>query len=99
MTFVLLLLPSLVGALVAIVVRPFRSWVGWFNALVSLLALGAAVSFAVGVINGVEAITFGPGDFLRADGLSALLLILVTTVATLTLILSPGLGRGTRYDT
>jgi hydrogenase-4 component F len=98
MIFILLLLPSLVGALVAIVVQPFKSWVGWFNALVSLVALGAAVSFAAHSISGVEAIAFGPGDFLRADGLSALLLILVTTVATLTLILSPGISHGTHYD-
>ncbi len=46
----------------------------------------------------IDAPVFGPGEFLRVDGLSALLLVLVTTVATLTLFLSPGLGRQTRYE-
>jgi hydrogenase-4 component F len=97
MTFLLLLLPSLLGALVAILVRPFRAWVGWLNAIISLVAFGAALSFAGQAISGTAAPVFGPGEFLRADGLSALLMVLVTAVATLTLFLSPGLGRQTRY--
>lgn len=98
MRFLLLLLPSLVGALLAILVRPFRAWVGWLNAFVSFVALGAALSFASLAITGVAAPVFGPGEFLRADGLSALLMVLVTAVSTLALFLSPGLGRQTRYD-
>ena len=98
MTFLLLLLPSLLGALISIVVRPFRAWVGWFNAFVSLVAVGAALSFAGLAIRGIVVPIFGPGDFLRADGLSALLMVLVTAVSTLTLFLSPGLGRQTRYE-
>lgn len=98
MTFLLLLLPSLLGALIAIVVRPFRTWVGWLNALISLVAVGAALSFASQAITGIRAPVFGPGEFLRADGLSALLMVLVTAVSTLTLFLSPGLGRQTRYE-
>lgn len=98
MTFLLLLLPSLLGALIAIVVRPFRAWVGWLNALVSLVAFGAALRFAGGVVSGIGAPVFGPGELLRADGLSALLMVLVTAVSTLTLFLSPGLGRQTRYE-
>jgi hydrogenase-4 component F len=98
MTFLLLLLPSLLGALVAILARPFRAWVGWLNAIISLAAFGAALSFAGRAISGIGAPVFGPGEFLRADGLSALLMVLVTAVATLTLFLSPGLGRQTRYE-
>src|SRR5260370_6505957 len=98
MTFLLLLLPSLLRALIAIIVRPFRAWVGWLNALISLVAFGAALSFAGGAIKGIAAPIFGPGELLRADGLSALLMVLVTAVSTLTLFLSPGLGRQTRYD-
>ena len=33
MKFLLLLLPPLISALVAYVVRPYRAAVGWFNAL------------------------------------------------------------------
>ena len=68
------------------------------NAFVSLVAFGAALSFAGGAIRGVGAAVFGPSEFLRADGLSALLMVLVTAVSTLTLFLSPGLGRQTRYE-
>jgi hydrogenase-4 component F len=98
MTFLLLLLPPLFGALIAILVRPFRAWVGWLNAFVSLVAFGSALSFAERAIRESAAPVFGPGEFLRADGLSALLMVLVTSVATLTLFLSPGLGRQTRYE-
>lgn len=98
MSFVLLLIPSLLGALFAILMRPFRAWVGWLNAIISLVAFGAALSFAGRAISGIGAPVFGPGEFLRADGLSALLMVLVTAVSTLTLFLSPGLGRQTRYD-
>jgi hydrogenase-4 component F len=98
MTFLLLLLPSLLGALVAIIVRPFRAWAGWLNAFVSFLACAAALSFAGRVVSQNDVFVFGPGEFLRVDSLSALLTILVTTVATFTLFLSPGLGQQTRYD-
>ena len=98
MNFLLLLLPSLLGALLAILVRPFRSWVSWINALVSLVSFAAALNFASPAITGTAVPVFGPGEFLRADGLSALLMLLVTGVATLTLFFSPGLGRETRYD-
>lgn len=98
MKFLLLLIPSVLAALVAILVRPFRAWVGWLNAFVSLVSFGAALSFASDAIRGIAAPIFGPGEFLRADGLSALLMVLVTAVSTLTLFLSPGLGRQTRYD-
>jgi len=69
MTFLLLLLPSLLGALIAILVRPFRAWVGWLNAFVSLVAFGAALSFAGVAIKGVGAPVFGPSDFISADGI------------------------------
>ena len=98
MIFLLLLLPSLLSALFAILVRPFRSWVGWSNAFVSFVAFAAALRFAGLAVNGAEASVAGPGEFLRADGLSALVTVLVTSVATLTLFFSPGLGRETRYD-
>jgi hydrogenase-4 component F len=98
MTFLLLLSPSLIGALIAILVRPFRAWVGWLNALISLVAFAAALSFAANTINGIGAPVLGFGEFLRIDSLSALLMVLVTGVSTLTLFLSPGLGRQTRYE-
>jgi formate hydrogenlyase subunit 3/multisubunit Na+/H+ antiporter MnhD subunit len=67
--------------------------VGWINALLSTLALGAAIGFAARA-----APTFGPSEMLRADALSALLMVCVAAVASLVLFLSPGLGRETQYS-
>ncbi len=97
MTFLLLLFPSLVAAALAAGVRPYRALVGWINALLSLVSLGAAIGFAGHIVRGGEALIFGPGDLLRADGLSALLMISVAAVASPTLFLSPGLTRQTSY--
>src|SRR6266542_3265454 len=97
MKFLLLLLPSLVSALCAYVVRPYRATVGWLNALLSLLSLGAALAFAGHAARGAEAPVFGSGELLRADGLSALLMVCVTAASTLTLFLSPGVGTETKY--
>ena len=55
MTFFLLLLPPLLAALLAAVVRPYRSWVGWVNACLSLLPLAAALIFASQAVAGHEA--------------------------------------------
>ena len=97
MTFLFLLFPSLIAAGLSAVIRPYRTLVGWINASLSLIALGAGMSFAGGSIAGGASLTFGPGELLRADGLSALLMVLVTAVASMTLCLSPGLGRETPY--
>jgi hydrogenase-4 component F len=98
MNFLFLLFPSLVAALLAATVRPYRALVGWINALLSLAALGAAIRFAGHAVRGGEAPVFGPGELLRADGLSALLMVCVAAVASLTLFLSPGLGGETTYS-
>lgn len=97
MAFLLLLIPPLVAAALAATVRPYRTFVGWINAMLSLVSLGAAMSFALHSARGGEAPVFGPGELLRADGLSALLMVLVAAVASLTLFLSPDLERETNY--
>jgi hydrogenase-4 component F len=98
MIFLLLLLPPLLAALLTFVVRPYRVFVGWVNALLSLISLGAALAFVALALAGGDAPTFGPGEIFRADSLAALLMVCVTAVATLTLLLSPGLGGETPYD-
>ncbi len=98
MKFLLLLFPSLLAAGLAYLVRPYRSLVGWINAALSLVALGAAFVFAGHAVRGAVAPVFGPGELLRADGLSALLMVCVAAVASLTLFLSPGLARETQYS-
>lgn len=105
MTFFFLLLPPLCAALVAYLVRPYRTFVGWMGALLSLVSLGAAVRFAEQVGTGGEAPTWGLpfhalglAEALRVDSLAALFIVCVAAVATLTLFLSPGLGQATQYD-
>ena len=98
MNFVLLLFPPLASALLAYFVRPYRAGVGWANACVSLVSLGAALAFAASVLADSEAPVFGPGELLRADGLSVLLMVCITAVATLALFFSPGLSRESQYD-
>jgi len=98
MTFLFLLLPPLIAALLAGLVRPTRAWVARANALLSLIPLGAALVFAAQAVAGQPAATFGPGELLRADSLSALLLLCVTGVAVLALFLGPNLGPDSHYD-
>jgi hydrogenase-4 component F len=98
MTFLFLLFPSLIAAALAAAIRPYRALVGWVNALLSLVALGAAVKFADHAARGGAAPTFGPGELLRADGLSALMMVCVAAVASLVLFLSPGFGRESQYS-
>src|SRR5512142_685906 len=98
MTFLFLLLPPLLAALIAFLVRPYRPIVGWINAALGLVPLGAALSFAAQAASGSQpAATFGLQidslglvDVLRADSLSALLMVCVAGVSALTLLLSPG---------
>ncbi len=98
MLFILLLLPALLAALLAFVVRPYRAFVGWTSALLSLISLGAALAFIALALVGGDAPTYSPGQIFRADSLAALLMVCVAAVATFTLFLSPGLGGATPYD-
>jgi len=99
MLFFLLILPPLLAALLAFLIRPYRAFVGWMGAWLSLISLGAALVLAAQVINGQTPVWglklewFNLEDVLRADSLSALLMLCVTAVASLALFLSPGLGR------
>lgn len=104
MTFLFLLLPPLLAALLAYFARPYRSWVGQVNGLLALVSLGAAFRFAGQVRTGVAPTwglplgAIGLADVLRVDSLSALLLVCVASVAALTLWLGPGQGQTTAYS-
>ncbi|HSN76355.1 MAG TPA: hypothetical protein VL334_14870, partial [Anaerolineae bacterium] len=104
MIFFLLLLPPLLAALLAALVRPYRPWVARVSAVLSLAPLVAALSLAARAASGAEAptwgVTLGPlvlDEALRADSLASLVLVCVAAVAALTLWLSPGLGNPARY--
>lgn len=93
----MLLGPPLVAALLAAAVRPYRRFVGWTNALLSLSSIAAAVTLWRHVLAG-DVLTSGPGEFLRADALSTLLALCVSTVGALAAWLGPGMGEGEGYD-
>jgi len=98
MLFLALFLPSLLAALLAFFVVPYQPWVGRVNALLSLPAMGAATVFAGHAIAGLDAPTFGRGELLRGDGLSALLMVCITFVSALALFFAPGLWSAGHYD-
>src|SRR6185295_3641865 len=92
----MLLGPPLAAALLAAAVRPYRRFVGWANALLSLLSIGAAVTLWRHVLAG-DVLTSGPGEFLRADALSTLLALCVSLVGALAAWLGPGMSRDDGY--
>jgi hydrogenase-4 component F len=113
MTFLFLLLPPILAALLAFLIRPFKPILGWFNAALGLVSLGAAVRFVSQAVSlgltpagavqaaptlGMRIDSLGLVDVLRADSLSALLMICITAVGVLSLLLSPGLRGGDGYS-
>jgi hydrogenase-4 component F len=112
MTFLFLLLPPVLAAILAFFLRPYRTFVGWVNAMLGLVSLGAAIAFAsqdvalglpiAGAVQnsptwGIVIDSLGLVQVLRADSLSALLMVCVSGVGALTLFLSPGLWREDHY--
>ena len=93
----MLLGPPLFGALLAVAVKPYRRFVGWTNALLSLLSLWATVVLWRHILAGVV-LTAGPQEFLRADALSTLLAFCVSVVGSLAAWLGPGMGGDDGYD-
>jgi hydrogenase-4 component F len=93
----MLLGPPLVAALLAAVVRPYRRFVGWANALLSLSSVGAALVLWSHLLAG-RVQTSGPGEFLRADALSTLLAFCVSMVGTLAAWLGPGMSGADGYN-
>jgi hydrogenase-4 component F len=96
-TFAMLLGPPLLAALLAAAVKPYRRFVGWTNAVLSLLSLGAGVALWRHILAG-DVLTSGPREFLRADALSTLLALCVSVVGALAAWLGPGMGGDDGYD-
>jgi hydrogenase-4 component F len=89
--FALLLAPSLLSALLALVVYPYRRGVGWANGALCLVAVAGALRLC-GAVLADEIPVAGPGPLLRADALSALLALCVSGVGALAAWLGPGLA-------
>jgi len=97
MIFAVLLLPPLLAAALAALVKPYRLVVGWGTALLALAPLAGGVALCARILNG-EVLTWGSGEFLRADGLSALLVLCIAFVAALAAWLGPGLTAADAYS-
>ena len=93
----MLLGPPLLAALLAVAVTPYRRFVGWASALLSLLSLWAAVALWRHILAG-HVLTSGPLEFLRADALSTLLALCVSVVGALSAWLGPGMGGDDGYN-
>ena len=89
--FGLLLGPPLLAATLALVAIPYRRAIGWTNAALSVVSLGAALALGHQVLAG-KAVVAGPQDLLRADALSALLAVCAAVVTLLAIWLGPGLA-------
>src|SRR3990172_11993995 len=93
LTFLALLGSPVLAALLAALARPYRAWAGAAGALLSLVSLVAALRLAGRVLAGATP-TWGPGEMMRVDALSALLAVCVSFVAALAAWLGPGPGGG-----
>jgi hydrogenase-4 component F len=98
MTFILLFAPPIISALLALIVRSRQEWIARISALLSLISIGASLAFASQALLGGQAPTFGPHALLRADSLSALLLICVSSVASLALFIGSNLGHDYHWE-
>jgi hydrogenase-4 component F len=91
-----LLVPPLLAAALAFLARPWPRAAALVNAALAVVPLAAAAALAGLAAAGAEP-TWGPGDFLRADALSALLALCVAFVALLAAWLGPGLAADQGY--
>jgi hydrogenase-4 component F len=106
MNFLFLLLPPVLAAFLAFILRPYNRFVGWASVVLGFVSLGAALHFASQAIDlglqnaatlGIVTDSLGLVDVLRADSLSALLMVCVAGVSAITLCLSPGLWHDDYY--
>jgi hydrogenase-4 component F len=88
-----LLGPPLLAAFLAAVVVPYRRAVGWTNAVLAVVSLGASCVLGRDVLVG-GVVVAGWQDLYRVDALSALLTACVSAVGALAAWLGPGLGSG-----
>jgi len=98
LTLAALLLPPLLASVLAILVRPYRRFVGWTGVAAAAVSSIAAVRLAAEVLTGTEAAAPGTSDLWHVDALSALLALCITFVALLASALAPGLGQAAREE-
>ena len=90
--FAALLGPPLLAALLALIAPPRHRIVSSLDRILALVPLAAAGALAGQVVGGTVP-TWGPGELLRVDALSALLALCVAFVSALALGIGPGPGE------
>ncbi len=93
----LLWVPPLAASLLAMLVRPYKPFVGW----ASVGLAGVSLAAAVGLCGSVLAAGVRPGapvDYWGVDALSALLALCIAFVSLLASLLGPGLDPADRSD-
>src|SRR5438270_1312503 len=87
----LLLVAPLVAAALAIVVKPYRRFVGWAGVVLASLSSAASGTLAIQVVRDGP-VSGRAGDIWRVDALSAMLALCIAFVALLASLLGPGLA-------
>src|SRR5213082_597597 len=87
----LLLVAPLVAAALAIVVKPYRRFVGWAGVVLASLSAAASGTLAIQVVRDGP-VSGRAGDIWRVDALSAMLALCIAFVALLASLLGPGLA-------
>jgi hydrogenase-4 component F len=87
-----LVLPPMAAAALAFALPQRTRLVAWINALSMPVSVTAAVVATVALANGQPPLTLG--DTWRLDALSALMALLISSVATLAALSSPGFAGG-----
>lgn len=99
MTISILLTPPLLASCLAILVRPYRRFVGWFGVGCALVSFAASLSLCATIVTAPP--VREPESTLglwRVDALSALLTLCIAFVALLASSLGPGLGHYSDED-
>src|SRR2546427_742639 len=87
----LLLVAPLVAAALAIVVKPYRHFVGWAGVVLASISSAASGALAIQVVRDGP-VSGGAGDIWRVDALSAMLALCIAFVVLLASLLGPGLA-------
>jgi hydrogenase-4 component F len=94
-----LLLPPLLATSVAVVVRPYKRFVGWVGVFSAGVSLIAAAILCMNIVSTGSAANEGwMADVWRIDSLSALLALCIAFTALLASALAPGLGPDDEGD-
>jgi hydrogenase-4 component F len=100
LTLSLLLMPPLLASCLAIVVRPYKRFVGWTSVACALLSFAASISLCADVVTTRPAPDpTSSATIWQVDALSALLALCIGFVALLASALGPGLGQADDEDT